>query len=358
MPFIRRRSVETAANSPAPSASSTGVTMNIWLQLIICTAVIAFTGARLSRLGDVIAIKSGLGRTWVGVVMMASVTSLPELVTGVSSVTFYDLPNIAVGDAIGSCMFNVLIIALLDFRSRPAPISSLAGQGNVLTAACGIVMLGMVTFAIIANSQLPRLEWIGIFSLISIPLYLGSMRLVHLYEQRQTVAPNGAVDAGDCRPGVTLRRAIALYAVNAIFVVGAASFLPRIGAELAEKTGLGRTFVGSIFIAAATSLPELVVSFSAVRLGAVDLALGNLFGSNLFNIGIIAIDDIFYREGPILANVSNNHAITASGAIVMTAITLIGMTYRNGRKRRILALDSAAVMVVYLLVVYTTYQLR
>jgi len=86
----------------------------IWLQFLVCTAAIVFAGAKLSEYGDVIAEKTGLGRTWIGVVLMASVTSLPELMTGVSSVAIFDLPNIAAGDALGSCMFNLLIIALLD----------------------------------------------------------------------------------------------------------------------------------------------------------------------------------------------------------------------------------------------------
>jgi len=83
----------------------------IWIQFAACTAIILYSGTRLSLYGDVIAEKSGLGRTWIGVILMASVTSLPELVTGISSVAIYNLPNIAAGDVLGSCMFNLLILA-------------------------------------------------------------------------------------------------------------------------------------------------------------------------------------------------------------------------------------------------------
>jgi cation:H+ antiporter len=78
----------------------------VWLQFLACTAVIVFAGTRLTEYSDVIAEKTGLGRTWIGVVLMASVTSLPELMTGISSVVIFDLPNIAAGDVLGSCMFN------------------------------------------------------------------------------------------------------------------------------------------------------------------------------------------------------------------------------------------------------------
>jgi hypothetical protein len=61
----------------------------IWLQFAAVTGVIVFAGWNLSKYGDVIAEKTGLGRTWVGVILMASVTSLPELMTGVSSVAIF-----------------------------------------------------------------------------------------------------------------------------------------------------------------------------------------------------------------------------------------------------------------------------
>ena len=98
--------------------------MLVWLQFIACTAAIVYSGSRLSRYGDIIAEKTGLGRFWVGALLVAMVTSLPELISGVSAVTVFDLPEIAVGGVIGSCMFNVLIIALVDAltgrSSRPA----------------------------------------------------------------------------------------------------------------------------------------------------------------------------------------------------------------------------------------------
>ena len=80
-----------------------------------CAAVIIFCGIRLSKYGDIIAEKSGMGKAWFGLIMMSSVTSLPELVSGVSSVTLIDAPNLAIGDVVGSCMFNILILSVLDF---------------------------------------------------------------------------------------------------------------------------------------------------------------------------------------------------------------------------------------------------
>src|SRR3972149_3233117 len=98
--------------------------MLLWLGFIACTSVIVYSGTRLSKYGDIIAEKTGLGRTWAGVVLMPSVTSLPELVTGISSVTCADVPDIAVGDILGACVLNMLTLSLLDVIYRPMPIAA------------------------------------------------------------------------------------------------------------------------------------------------------------------------------------------------------------------------------------------
>jgi cation:H+ antiporter len=332
--------------------------MTVWLQFIACTAIIVYASAKLSKYGDIIADLTGMGRTWVGVILMASVTSLPELITGVSSVTLYDLPNIAAGDVLGSCMFNLLIIALLDFKRGAAPISSQAHQGQVLSAAFGMTLLGLVSISIAAAAKIPAIGWFGVSSVVFILVYAVAMRIVFLYEKKRIAALAEEMAEAAQADHISKARAFTMYAVNAALVIGAATFLPHLGEQIAEMTGLGRTFVGSIFIAVSTSLPELVVSFTALRIGAVDLMLGNLFGSNLFNIGILALDDFFYVKGPLLAEITGNHLISASAAMVMTAIAVIGLTYRAGRKIFFFAWDSLGILIVYSLTIYLLYVTR
>ncbi len=79
----------------------------IWLQFVLCAGLIGIAGVRLSRYGDAIAGHTGLSRNWIGLVLLATVTSLPELVTGLSAVTLAAAPDIAVGDVLGSCVFNL-----------------------------------------------------------------------------------------------------------------------------------------------------------------------------------------------------------------------------------------------------------
>ena len=155
---------------------------------------------------------------------------------------------------------------------------------------------------------------------------------------------------------ISTKIAVVRYGFNASVVIISATFLPKIGQGIAETTGLGQTFVGNIFIAISTSLPEVVVSFAAVKMDAIDLAIGNLFGSNIFNIFILAVDDVFFTRGPILSYVNQNHIVSALSAIAMTAIAAIGLTYRAEKKSLFIAWDSIAIVLIYivnLLLLYT-----
>lgn len=332
--------------------------MIVWLQFIFCTAIIVFAGIRLAKYGDIIAEKTGMGRTWIGVVLLASVTSLPELITGVSSVVIFDLPNIAVGDVLGSCMFNILIIALLDLGPRSEPISSQTHQGQVLTAGYGILLLGIVSFAIIAGDRIPNVGWIGLYSVVFLMIYLGAMRMVFMYERRRSLEIAHAGEEEAQYADISKRKAYLMYAGNALLIIAAASWLPHLGDQISEMTGLGNTFVGSVFIALSTSLPELVISFGAFRMGAIDLMFGNLFGSNLFNIGILAIDDLLYTKGALLSNITPSHLVTANAALIMTAIAVIGLTYQTRKKFLYLAWDSAGIIAVYIISTWFLFTMR
>jgi cation:H+ antiporter len=315
------------------------------LQFIGCAAVILATGVRLSRLGHVIALRTGLGTTWVGLLLLATVTSLPELVTGASAIVLHDLPDIAAGDVVGSCLFNLLILALLDVRD-PEPISSRIHQGHVLSAGFGLVQFGLLGLALLSGPAIPAIGWVGLVSPVFIVIYVIGMRSITAYE-RIRVADAVEALAEREQTAMSLRAAGTQYAVMASLLVLAASLLPGLAERISRLSALGETFVGTAFVAAATSLPEVVVSVAAAHIGALDMAAANLFGSNLFNIAILGIDDLLFLEGPLLTHVSAEHLITLMGAVLMTAIAIVGLTIRTRRKRLRISRDALAMVAVY-----------
>ena len=324
------------------------------LEFLACAAAIFYCGMRLSKYGDVIAEKTGLGRAWIGLVLMAFITSLPELITGISSVTIANVPDIALGDIMGSLIFNISIIAFMDlFYRKNAPIFSTVGGGHVISASFGIILIGIVSGSILVGNALPSLGGIGLYTPLIAVIYLIGIRSVYSYEKKNSVAiPARYAD-------VTLKQAVLKFSLNAAVIVVAATLLPFIADNLAMETGLGRTFVGTFFVGLATSFPELAVSIGALRLGAIDMLVGDIFGSNMFDILIVAIDDVFYTKGPLLNDVSINHAITGFAAIIMTAVSIAALVCGTKRKTSLkLGWDAMALLAVYAASVVLLYSLR
>ncbi len=327
-----------------------------WAEFALCALLIGAAGPFLIQYGDIISRLTGLSRSWVGLVLLATATSLPELITGLSSVTVAGTPNIAVGDALGSCVFNLVMLVLLDELSRGEPMYRRIDQGHVLTAGFGVILIGSAgAFILLSQNGLSfRFLHISAYSPFIIVVYFIAMRAAFVYERRSKPPPQLI----KTESGITLTGALIRYGAAAAVVVAAGAWLPFIGQRLAEVMGWKTTFVGTLFIAAATSVPELVVSISALRMNAVDMAIGNLLGSNLFDILIIAIDDIAYGKGPLLHAVSPAHAITAFGAVIMSGIFIVAMLYKpETRLRGTVGWVSLALLVVYLFSSYAVYLL-
>jgi cation:H+ antiporter len=329
----------------------------IWIQFFMTALVIVFAGVRLARYGDVLGEKTGLGRSWIGVVLLAATTSLPELFTGFGATALAPLPDIAVGDVLGSCMFNLFILSFMD-AIQPEPLSARAHQSHALSIGFGTVLIGIAGIGLAAGGRLPSLGWIGLYSPALIALYFVSMRVIFSHERNRRARQVQEVAEELQYQDISRRTAAIQYSVAAVVVVVAALWLPRLGAELARQTGLGEAFVGSLLIAITTSLPEIVVSLSAVRIGAIDLGVGNVLGSNLFNLLILGLDDVWYREGPLLADVGPSHNVAVLAIVAMKGLFLIGLTYRVMTKRFAVAWDTGAIAAVYVTAVGLAYLLR
>jgi cation:H+ antiporter len=259
------------------------------------------------------------------------------------------VPDIAVGDVLGSCVFNMLIFALIAATHRPHATSAKIHHGHVLSAGFGILLLGIVSISLHLGGRIPSMSWIGLYTPLIAGVYSIAMRSVYFYEKRQMTDFIKEIAVELQYEKIPVNTAIIHYSIHAVVVVIAAIFLPKIGEAIAETTGLGQTFVGNIFIAIATSLPELVVSITAVKMGAINLAVGNLFGSNIFNIFIIVIDDLFFIKGPILTFVNQDHALSGLSAVGMTAIAIIGLTYDAEKKKLFPAWDSVGIVLVFMI---------
>jgi cation:H+ antiporter len=242
---------------------------SLGLQLLLCGALIAYAGARLSRYADVIASRTGLSGSWIGLLLIAVVTSLPELVTGVSSVAIAGVPDIALGDALGSCTFNLMILAALGLRRESLAVLGRASQGHILSAASGVLMLTIVLLALSEPAQgvVPGILHISLVSPVLIGLYLVAARSVFTFEKR--VLREATSRTGDRYPDLELSRAARGYAAFAALIVASGLALPFVAGQPAVSMGWSESFVGTQLVAVATSLPQIAVTLHAVRIGAL-----------------------------------------------------------------------------------------
>ncbi len=324
------------------------------LIFVITAAAIVLVGTRLSYHGDRIAELTGLGRLWIGVVLMAGATSLPEVFTTMSA-GWINAPDLAAGNLFGAGMSNMLTLGLIDLLYRHKRVWQQAAFGHTLTAALAMGLTALAAFFVLLRIDVVRLG-VGIESLVLLALYILGMRLVFRQEDmaRRQLEHKAVVEGLPEQPSSEksrhneLRRAVVGFSFGTVLLMVAAPILAWSAERLAEESGVTATFIGTSLVAITTSLPELVVSISAVRLGAFDLAVGNLFGSNAFNMAAFFFADLAYGGG-LLSTVSTTHALTAMWTIVMMCIGLMGIMYRAERRFMLIEPDSLVMIIVYIL---------
>lgn len=304
----------------------------VWLKFLLCLAIILFAGTKLARYGDAIAEKTGMGRIWIGLVLIAAITSMPEMVTSVSSVALVASPDLALGTLLGSCCFNLSILAVLDALHMRTPVLSEASPRHAFSAGYGILLVAVAAGGIVLGQRVSAaaLGWVGIGSIVVFILYMVGMRQIFLFERREQ---SSWPKASSSRYAEIPRRKVYFgFAMSAAAVICAGVWLAFIGDDIGEATGWNASFVGSLFLAITTSAPELVVTISALRLGAIDLAVADVLGANMLDVGFIAPVDLFYRQGLVLSSVSSGHLITVAAVVSMNLSVIAGLKLRARRK--------------------------
>ncbi|MBS4021087.1 MAG: sodium:calcium antiporter [Dethiobacter sp.] len=314
----------------------------LWIQFLVSAFLIIVAGTGLTRNAEAISRHTGLGALWAGVFLLPLATSLPELVTSWRS-AIIGAPDLAVGNVFGSNMFNIFIIAMIDLSHGNSPLLTRVSQRHIFTATFSMLVTAFVAVNILMPSSF-RLGWLGLDTVAILAFYLLGNWLLSRFERRHAVQASALEGSSAVRP---LGQALFFFILAALVIVVAGTILADTGEAIARETGMGQTLFGSFFIAVTTSLPEVVTTFTAVRLGVLDMAIGNIFGANFFNLLILFFADLFYRPGPIMQVISGSHLVTALMSIILTCLAVIGLIYRSQRCFVRLGYDSMAIVFGY-----------
>lgn len=326
----------------------------VFVYFFLAAAVTVYTAIKLSQFADVIDNKTEIGGALTGTLLLAGATSLPEVTTSISAVIIGN-PDIAVGNLLGSNLFNLFILSSLDLYFRRKQLYSLSSRKHIYTAGLGLFLTTMVLLAFLLKIDYTIIG-IGVDALlISIAYGVGMMFISKLHSP-QTDETSGIIDTSTKeateKSSTTVKQSIVGFTIAALVIMGAGTVLSIMGDKIALVTGLGSSFVGSFLIAATTSLPEAVSVVTALRLKNVNMAIGSILGSNMFNMLILAGSDIFYQEGSILVGVSSSHLITTIGITILSLILIFALVRKQSKTVWRYIVPSFLIIVGYMITSY------
>lgn len=323
-----------------------------WLNAAVFTAaaaVVWVAGTKLAHYADAIAERTGIGREFLGILLLGGVTSLPELAVATTA-TLRGVPALSISDVLGSAAVNLVILAVADAISGRRALTSVQGSpGLMLQGMLAVLLLAIATIPTIAGD---RLLWgAGISSWVMLASYLAAIRLLAHSQASQAwrIAgqPQQQSSPSNAQSQRPMQRLIVKTVIAGASILVAGFLLARTGESLAEQTGLGASFFGAVLLAFATSLPEWSTVIAAVRLKRYEMAISDIFGTNLFNVTIIVLVDVLHPGGPVLLEAGPFAAFGALLALVLTVLFIVGMLERRDRTILRMGWDSFAVLLGY-----------
>lgn len=315
----------------------------------IAALVIVIAGSQLARQADTLADRTGLGEALFGVLLLAGVTSLPDLAATLSA-ALDARPDLAMSNVMGSMTANLAFLGVADIIYRRANLEHAAASPvNLMLAGLLIVLLTLPLLAILTPTVT---EWsVHPITPVIVTAYLFGLHLVHRTRvkpmwfprmTRQTVSDEPEKHHGG--GSLTLWFGFIGMAV----VTGMAGWILMEAAKgIIDQTGVSETLVGGLFTALATSTPELVTTIAAIRIGALTLAVSNIFGTNCFNMLVVAAADAAYPHGSIYHDMAPVQMMWGLVGILMTAILLLGMVRRETYGIARIGFESALILGIY-----------
>ena len=315
---------------------------------VASAAFVVAAGIGLARFGDELAESTGWGKLWVGTLLVGIATSLPEVVVNVSAVWLEGSPGLALGNVFGADMMNVFVLSLVALAFGAGNVFGGQGRDTELLILLGLVLVSAAM--LFGASGDVKLGPTSLGCLAILAAYVGGMRLV--YRAGQTHMHLEDLP----RPTGSARRAWIGFGVSVLIVIVAGRFLAASADSIAAMSGISASFIGVLLVSLVTTLPEGSVTVAAAYRKSYGIAMGNVYGSNAFNVTIFTLSDLFH-EGPLLAEMGAEHFAAGATALLLMALGYAvwkGWQSATGALARRL---TPALPVVYLSGLYIVYQL-
>lgn len=314
-------------------------TMSLWAVAALfagSATAVWFGGSRLAGLVSAIASRSGLSQAFAGMLLLGGITSLPEL-AAVSTSAAFGNAALAVNNLLGTASINVLLLALADVVYGRDALTRVAARPGVLIQGVLSMMLATLV-ALIATAGDVALFGVGWGATLLALTALGALWLSSDFRHRHTWEamdeegqPEGDDEGEDERGDQSTARLVAGILLCALLILGSGFVLAVTADSIAQRTGLSAGLVGFVLVGFATSLPEVSSIVAAVRLKRYQLAIGDVFGTNIFNVLLIFLADVVYQGPAVLGEAGRFEVLGAILAVLMTGVFVVGLLERRDR---------------------------
>lgn len=301
----------------------------VWLEFIACSSLMIFFAYQLCKEGVILSRRTRLEEGLIGMFFLALGTSFPEIATGSTAVFFLDRIGLGYGDIVGSIIVNLMILVWLDYYEGKGRILLKVSRINRLTGVFALVLLFVVLASAVLRSaglSIPLFKGMGVESILIACMYIGCLEAVRRINTRER--------AEIYRTEESFLKIWSKFIFLLLIVMLLGMWLARVGGKIVEATHMSQTFVGTLFLGLSTSFPEMIVSFAALRAGSIDMAVGNILGSNLFDVFIVPLLDGLC-EGPILGMLTPGQIIATAVAVLLCAFTVLALFFKRDTTRRI-----------------------
>lgn len=313
-------------------------------------------GVRLSRVGDELADRTGLGEAIFGSVFFGGIISLSGIVMTATAAADGHA-SLAYSNAVGGVAAQVVALAVADIAYRKANLEHAAA--SMPNATFAVVLSVLLCIALMATFAPPITVFgIGLATPCLLGAYLYGIRQVKRVHGMPQWYPRKTEETVEDQPNQGSdhsTRRLWLEFVGAGLIVSAGGWaIAKAAASFVEHLGLNASFVGAIMMGVVNAIPETVTAIAAVRAGAVTLAVGGVLGGNAFDVLNLAVGDVAYRDGSLFHAAQPNDLFVTIASLTMTLIVLGGLLRREKHGPLGVGFEGIAVLAVYGLVVAVT----
>jgi cation:H+ antiporter len=302
----------------------------VWLEFILCGSFLTFFAYNLCKEGVILSEKTNIEKGIIGMLFLAIATSFPEIVTASAAIFSLGRIGLGYGDIMGSVMVNLMILVFLDYyvgRGRillkVSPVNKVTG---LFVLVAGVLILG-ASLVRLSGVNLPVIGVFGIENIAVILVYVAALGIIR---------KSGTKEEHEIYPGVKepFWQIWGKFIFFLVIVMFLGVWMAKSGEKIVVETGLSQTFTGTLLLGFATSLPEIIVSFAAIRASSIDMAVGNILGSNLFDLCIVPFLDLLTKK-PILGVLTTGQVVATALVVFLCGITVAGLYVRKDTSRRI-----------------------